>query len=120
MIWHKLVPSDKLAADSVVEGEFKGEDLLLWRLQDGSCAAISAYCPHMKYYIPNGLAAGKPLSELVLDDEIVCPFHGWRFNSVGVCPAIPAGQPVPKKIARGEPVIRSWNVREQDGWIEIY
>ncbi len=119
MTWQKLLTIEDFPSCGVLETELDGADLLVWRLQDGSFAAIDGYCAHMQNYIPNGLAPGASLSELVRNDEIVCPFHGWRFDHSGRCTLVPVTQATPKKVERGEPITQVWRVRVQDGCLEI-
>ena len=117
--WHDLLPGAELAPGDVVEAEWQGEDLLLYRTSAGECHAITAYCPHMGNYIPNGLAPREPLTELLYEDELRCPFHGWRFSGEGRCTHIPQGQPIPVMVKQGRPVARYWLIREEDGQIQI-
>lgn len=119
MTWHRLLPILQLTGTGVIESDFQGNDLLVFRTESGAIGAISAYCPHMQNYIPNGLAPGVAREKLLSGEHLVCPFHGWQFDSSGRCTHIPPGQATPAKVARGEPVIRAWRVRELDGWIEI-
>jgi phenylpropionate dioxygenase-like ring-hydroxylating dioxygenase large terminal subunit len=117
--WQDLMSSAALVAGEVVEITWQGEDLLLYRTAAGECQAISAYCPHMGNYIPNGLAPGKSLSALLQQDELRCPYHGWRFNGDGQCTHIPQGQRVPEAVRRGRPVARSWLIKERGQQIQI-
>jgi phenylpropionate dioxygenase-like ring-hydroxylating dioxygenase large terminal subunit len=73
----------------------------------------------MGNYMPNGLAPREPLTELLYEDELRCPFHGWRFNGEGQCTHIPQGQPVPVMVKQGRAVARYWLIREEDGQIQI-
>ncbi len=117
--WQDILPSAELAPGEVVEAEWQGEDLLLYRTFAGECRAITAYCPHMGNYIPNGLAPRVPISELLHEDELRCPFHEWRFDGEGRCTHIPEGQPVPSMVRQGKPVARYWLVREAGGKIQL-
>jgi 3-ketosteroid 9alpha-monooxygenase subunit A len=117
--WQNVLPSAGLAAGQVLEIDWNGEDLLLYRTAKGECRALKAYCPHMGNYMPNGLAPGQPVSALLRDSEIHCPYHGWRFDGQGRCTHIPAGQKIPAAVGRGAPVARSWPVREKGGQIQI-
>jgi len=117
--WQDLTPSAALAPGEVVEINWQGEDLLLYRTAAGECQAIGAYCPHMGNYIPNGLVPGKSLSVLLEEGELRCPFHGWRFNGDGQCTHIPQGQRVPEAVRQGRAVARSWLVRERGQHIQI-
>ncbi len=119
MCWENLLPSARLAIGDVTEINWQGEDLLLFRTASGDCKAISAYCPHMGNYIPNGLAPEQALSALLEGEELRCPFHDWRFNGEGQCTHIPQGQRVPAAVSEGKAVTRSWRVREQGQSIQI-
>ena len=117
--WQNLMPSAALAPGDVVAMEWQGEDLLIYRTAAGECRAISAYCPHMGNYIPNGLAPGQALSELLQQDHVRCPFHGWCFNGEGQCVDIPQGQRVPAAVKQGRAVIRYWCLRDHDQTVQI-
>jgi len=117
--WHPLYSSADLAPEQVVEVSHGEEDLLLWREQNGECRIATAYCPHQRNYIPNGLQLGEGLHDLLQDDELYCPYHGWRFNAQGQCTHVPQGQAVPPEVRAGYPVLRRWRVRENNGQIEI-
>ena len=48
--------------------------VVLYRLEDGTPAALYDRCPHR----------WAPLSEgHVRDDKIICPYHGMEFNTAG-------------------------------------
>ncbi len=57
-----------------------GEPLVLWRGRDGTPRAMSDVCIHRG----TALSLGK-----VIGDEIVCPYHAWRYGPSGRCTAIP-------------------------------
>ncbi len=58
------------------------EPVLLYRTVSGQVAAMSDRCPHR--FAP--LHLGK-----LVGDVIQCPYHGLRFNEVGVCVENPIG-----------------------------
>ncbi len=53
-----------------------GEDLALFRTEDGAAAALAARCPHLG----SDLARGR-----VVGDTVECPYHRFRFNGAGIC-----------------------------------
>ena len=55
-------------------------DLVLWRSGDGLRAAMDR-CPHRGAALSLGRASG---------GEIICPYHGLRFDGTGACTAIPS------------------------------
>jgi nitrite reductase/ring-hydroxylating ferredoxin subunit len=61
-----------------------GEEYVFFRTNSGNSKALAmldAYCPH--------LGANLSVGGKVVDDSLVCPFHGWSFNSAGKCVNIP-------------------------------
>ena len=115
--WEPILDSADLPVGSVREIEWQQQDLLLYRDSEGTCHAVSAYCPHMNNYMPNGLADGRELSALLIDDSLTCPWHGWRFDHRGRCTYLPPGQRAPAPVRRGAPVLKLWAVREDHGTI---
>jgi vanillate O-demethylase monooxygenase subunit len=57
-----------------------GEQLVLWRDSRGAVHAFRDLCIHRGTALSLGSVAG---------DEIVCPYHGWRYAADGRCTAIP-------------------------------
>lgn len=55
--------------------------VVLWRKSTGELAALADRCPHR--------GAQLSLGRLV-QDELQCAYHGWRFNARGACTLIPA------------------------------
>ena len=117
--WIAVAESSALAPDGVLEVTCGDEDMLLFRDADGNCHAVTAYCPHLKNYMPNGLPPGTGLERLLHQGELQCPYHGWRFNADGQCVHIPEGQRIPPAVRSGRPILRRWAVREAEGHIEI-
>lgn len=61
-----------------------GAPFVLFRVRDGSIAALEDRCAHR----------GLPLSAgRTRDDCIVCPYHGWAFGTDGSCVEIPGAPP---------------------------
>ena len=57
-----------------------GERLVLFRDRSGSICTFIDRCPHRGV----ALSLGK-----IDHGEIVCPFHGWRFDGAGQCTHVP-------------------------------
>ena len=60
--------------------ELLGERLVLWRDSRGTPHAFRDLCVHRGTALSLGSVAG---------DEIVCPYHGWRYGVDGGCTTIP-------------------------------
>jgi phenylpropionate dioxygenase-like ring-hydroxylating dioxygenase large terminal subunit len=117
--WWDILAAAELRRGDVLEISHRGMDLLIFRTRSGALRAMEAYCPHMNNYIPSGLGPDQDLACLLRDEELVCPFHGWHFDGLGYCTRIPESQSTPARVARGEQVIRSWQIREAGGAIQI-
>lgn len=56
-----------------------GEEIVVWSDDEGSVCVAEAYCPHMGSYL------GPDAGGRVCDGRLVCPFHGFEFDSGGQC-----------------------------------
>jgi vanillate O-demethylase monooxygenase subunit len=76
--WHPVAWAEDVAADPVGT-ELLGEALVLWRTDAAIMAALDR-CPHRG----TKLSLGE-----VVDGDVVCPYHGWRYGPNGACRFIP-------------------------------
>jgi phenylpropionate dioxygenase-like ring-hydroxylating dioxygenase large terminal subunit len=76
---HPVALSSEVAGEPV-PAELLGEPLVLWRDSSGTAHAFSDLCIHRGTALSLGTVEG---------DEIVCPYHGWRYGTGGACTAIP-------------------------------
>lgn len=122
-------------ADEPVRVRILGQDIALYRDQSGAMVALSDLCVHRGAALSKGWVEG---------NDVVCPYHGWRFGRDGACTLIPAnreGCAIPKRarvdtypvvekygwiwvflgdLAEAErPPIPTIDVAEQDGWAEV-
>jgi hypothetical protein len=68
---------------------------------------MDAYCPHLGAHLGVG---GR-----VDGDELVCPFHGWRFNGAGSCVHVPyAARPNPRA------QVGSYRTAERNGQLLVW
>jgi phenylpropionate dioxygenase-like ring-hydroxylating dioxygenase large terminal subunit len=89
-----------------------GQQLVAFRQpRSGRVVVMSDLCVHR-----GGALSGGWLDEQT--DEVVCPYHGWRYDADGVCTKIPANQPgqnIPKK-AR----VDSYPVQEKYRFVWVF
>ncbi len=87
--WHPVMISEDVR-DEPLSVEVLGEKVVIFRTSKG-VHAFRDLCIHR----------GVPLSlGTVVNDEIVCPYHGWTYDACGVCTRIPAlskKQAIPSK-----------------------
>ncbi len=88
--WHPVAYSEEIGGESPFPAKLLGESIVVWREENGQPHAMRDLCIH------RGTALS--LGHLV-DDCIVCPYHGWRYDSTGACVLIPqtANENVPSK-----------------------
>jgi phenylpropionate dioxygenase-like ring-hydroxylating dioxygenase large terminal subunit len=68
-----------------------GERVVLWRTSDAVVHAAVDRCVHRG----TALSLGE-----VVDDCLVCPYHGWRYDASGACvamPQLPPGAAIPAR-----------------------
>ncbi|MFK7750925.1 MAG: Rieske 2Fe-2S domain-containing protein [Sedimentitalea sp.] len=108
--WQPAALVDELAGNRpVVPVKLLGEDLVLFRDDDGALGLISRACPHR----------GADLCYGRLEDNgLRCPFHGWHFDRTGQCveqPGEPEGSNMHTQIH-----VTSYPVVEKNGIIFAY
>lgn len=106
--WYIVMEADEVPARRPVLAERLGERLVVWRDQAGVVRATADRCPHRGA----SLALGA-----VVDGEVQCPFHGFRFAGDGHCTAMPVqgGKPPPRGYA-----VTAYTVREAHGFVWLW
>jgi 3-ketosteroid 9alpha-monooxygenase subunit A len=105
--WFVIAFSADLPAGESRPLRYFGQDLVVFRGEDGAVRVLDAFCPHLGAHLGHG---GK-----VVGDTIRCPFHAWRFGGDGVCVDVPYAKKIPPG-AR----LRSWPVHETNGVVLLY
>ncbi len=103
--WHPVAYSDDVSDDPVAV-VLLDEELVLYRTSAGVSAARDL-CMHR----------GTPLSIGRLDgDEIVCAYHGYRYDAGGRCTCVPAhpGRSIPGKLQ-----LKNYHCKERYGLIWV-
>ncbi|WP_436399224.1 Rieske 2Fe-2S domain-containing protein [Roseobacter sp. S98] len=73
--------SRDLAPGRVMRAEVQGQDLAVWRDENGGLHAWDNRCPHRGMRLSHGF---------VRDGHLACLYHGWHYRKDGVCAYIPA------------------------------
>jgi len=84
--WFPLALAREVVPGQVVGRDFLGTRVILYRDADGRALVQSAFCPHLGA----DLSVGQ-----VIDGQIRCAYHHWRFDCSGRCVDIPAGDKIP-------------------------
>lgn len=88
---------------------FMGHDLVVYRGREGQIIALDGRCVHRGTELAAGWVEG---------NCIHCPYHGWRYDSDGVCNNIPANQPgviIPMRAK-----LMSYPVQEKYGLVWLF
>jgi phenylpropionate dioxygenase-like ring-hydroxylating dioxygenase large terminal subunit len=102
--WYTVARSSDLAEDALLAARLFDEDLVLWR-SGGQVIAWRDRCAHRGTKLSMGQ---------IRDGQLACPYHGWRYDSGGVCTFIPA-QPDTKPPAQARTVV--YRATEAHGFI---
>jgi phenylpropionate dioxygenase-like ring-hydroxylating dioxygenase large terminal subunit len=102
--WTPVLTSDQVTSTPVSVGH-AGRDWVLVRLTPAVTVSVfPSHCPHR--LVP--LAAAS-----VVDGQLQCRYHGWRFDTEGTCTAVPSapeGSNVPPRAHVGDvPEVRETN-----------
>jgi vanillate O-demethylase monooxygenase subunit len=79
--WYPVAIASALAPQQVLKATLLDVELVLFRGADGQASAVLDMCPHRGVRLSIGE---------VVDGQIVCPFHGLRFDATGRCTHVPA------------------------------
>jgi len=86
---------------------FLEQPVMLYRREDGRPVALADSCPHRFVPLSRGSLVG---------DEIVCCYHGLRFNPDGACTLNPHGDGTIPAVAK----VRAYPLAESQGLIWIW
>jgi nitrite reductase/ring-hydroxylating ferredoxin subunit len=105
--WAPAMASLHVPRGQIVPALLHGQELALWRDAQGKVQAWDNRCPHRGMRFTMGR---------IVDDQLSCAYHGWRFGSGGQCTAIPAhpGMTPPRTIGA-----KSFPVTERSGMVWI-
>jgi len=106
--WYAVCWSHEVST-SPAKFTIHSEDFIAVRDSFGIVHAFQAHCPHR----------GCDLSKASFNnDEIVCPFHGWRFDITGTCTHIPANQNAARIPSKAR--LSSYPSCEKSGLVWVY
>ncbi len=78
--WYPAELSENVSIDPV-KCRILGQSLVVFRDSEGTAHCLSNVCVHRCASLANGW---------VKDSHLVCPYHGWEYNSEGKCTHIPS------------------------------
>ena len=105
--WYVAAFGDDIGPAKTLGRTLLGENVTLYRTDQGRLAALQTACPHRFAPLHQGQVHGS---------DLACPYHGLRFNPEGQCVHNPHGKGEIPKAAR----VRSYPVEERDGLVWIW
>ncbi|ROR99059.1 phenylpropionate dioxygenase-like ring-hydroxylating dioxygenase large terminal subunit [Sinobacterium caligoides] len=87
--WYGIGFSAELAIGEVRPLKYFGQDIVLYRGEDGIAHVSEAHCPHLGAHVGHG---GE-----VVGNNIRCPFHHWQFDGEGKADHIPYAKNIPPR-----------------------
>jgi len=85
--WFPVALGSEVPADRPIGRDLLGTRVVVYRDAAGRPVVQGAYCPHLGA----DLSVGQ-----VVNGQIRCAYHHWRFDCAGTCVDIPAGDRIPK------------------------
>lgn len=107
--WQPVANAADLKSGGVIAYTLLNTELVIARFSNGKFLAADVACPHKGVRLSAGC---------IRDNELVCPYHGWRFNPSGACQSIPSlVEPSPDKLALSH--LRTYEVQERYGFVWV-
>lgn len=106
--WYVAAYSSEVGSENLLSRTICGEPIAFWRTRSGQVTAVPDRCVHRRFPL------SEPPSRLV-NDQIVCGYHGFTYGADGKCVAVPGQTRIPRT-ARLLP----YAVAEQDSLVWVY
>lgn len=105
--WYAISTVAALQPGTLQRVRLLDQDLVLWRGAQGTIQVWADRCPHRSVR----LSGGK-----IMEDTLVCPYHGMVYNVAGQCINVPAH---PDYVPPKQACVRSYPVQAQYGLIFV-
>lgn len=86
--WYPIIRSEDLGPDKPERSKVLGVNLVAYRDSQGEAHVLSDTCVHRGGSLGGPWELGS--NPRIVDDCIVCPYHGWEFGPDGQCRNIPS------------------------------
>jgi phenylpropionate dioxygenase-like ring-hydroxylating dioxygenase large terminal subunit len=107
--WYPILSASEVKKNRQIRIKRFGQYFVLWRNSENRLSCLEDQCPHRGA----SLAQGK-----LVDDQLVCPYHGIKFNHVGKCTHIPSNgktAQIPRNFCA-----KHYLVKEQHGFVWLW
>lgn len=84
--WFPVALAREVTAETTLGVDLLGTRVIAYRDPTGVALVQNAWCPHL----------GADLSQgQMIEGQVRCPYHHWRFDRAGACSHIPTGDKIP-------------------------
>lgn len=81
--WYFIASRRSILKEKLIQKTWLGKQVVVWGDEEGRICVAEAVCPHM------GSELGPAAGGQVRNGCIVCPFHGFEYDTTGQCVATP-------------------------------
>ena len=85
--WYLVATNQDVRKSGIIQRTWMGKEIVAWCGEDGTVCVADAYCPHLGSYL------GPDAGGRICEGRLVCPFHGFEFDTTGQCVATPFAPP---------------------------
>ena len=98
--WYVIASTDEIGR-TPLSRTVCGDEMVLFRTEDGTPAALLDQCPHRRYPLSRGTVVG---------DTIECGYHGFCFGADAKCTHVPGSKTIsPKLNGRIYPLVERYD-----------
>ncbi len=106
--WYPVIPISRLSFEQPHSFKLLGQKIALWLDADGKPTAIADRCCHRSAQLSKGS---------VINGCIRCPYHGWSFDSRGICVQVP--QLIESQLIPASYQVQSYPCAERYGYVWV-
>ena len=85
--WYFVATRQAVLKEKLIQKTWMGKNIVVWSDCDGRICVVEAICPHL------GADLGPSAGGSVCEGRLLCPFHGYEFDTTGQCVATPFAPP---------------------------
>ncbi|MCY4366563.1 MAG: Rieske 2Fe-2S domain-containing protein [Chloroflexi bacterium] len=85
--WYFVASRQSVQKAGLLQKTWMGESIVVWCDREGNVCVAESFCPHL------GSDMGPETGGRVCEGRLVCPFHGFQYDTTGQCVATPFASP---------------------------
>ena len=85
--WYFVADRRSIMKQTLIQKRWLGQDIVVWCDNEGTICVARSVCPHL------GSSLSPEVGARVRNGHLVCPFHGFTYNTDGACVATPYAEP---------------------------